>query len=325
MIQTDRTFWMYQLLIEYGRLSIPAVGTFTLEQRSSARNGSATNLKPPYTEVGYTTEVNDNYSFALLLTEYGVMGRDEAKQEEKTLSDAYLEQKSNNAPFIIRGFGEIHVGNFIPTDKELFNRYTGLHKVTLPVVTKPEVPPAEQGAGDMPSTSEVHSGSSSYWLWILAAFILAFFIMVFVQSTVMLTQNNKLEQQERKATPKRDRNNESIKKALPETPYGSGNPDQGQPEVKQSTGKPEGFSRSGKNTSSADKSSCVIVVGTYKNTRNIEDMKSRVESLGYQAYVVKTADMTRVGVSFDCVSVSPDSFLQQVRLRLQPDAWLLEQ
>jgi cell division septation protein DedD len=177
----------------------------------------------------------------------------------------------------------------------------------------------------MPSTSEVHSGSSSYWLWILAAFILAFFIMVFVQSTVMLTQNNKLVQQECKATPKRDRNNESIKKALPETPYGLGNPDQGQPEVKQSTGKPEGFSRSGKNTSSADKSSCVIVVGTYKNTRNIEDMKSRVESLGYQAYVVKTADMTRVGVSFDCVSVSPDSFLQQVRLRLQPDAWLLEQ
>lgn len=325
MIQTDRTFWMYQLLMEYGKLSIPAVGTFTLEQKSSARNGSATNLKPPYTEVGYSAEVNDDYSFALLLTEYGIMGRDEARQEEKKLSDAYLEQKSINAPFIIRGFGEIQGDSFIPSDRELFNRYTGLHKVTLPLVAKPEVPPAEQVAEVIPPASEQDSGIPSYWLWLLAALILAFFAMVFVQSTMMLTKNNKLEQQVRKATPKRDRDSDLINKALPETPAGSDYKDQGQDAVEQSTGTPEGLIKFVKSKSSAGKSSCVIVVGTYKNGKNIEEMKSRVESLGYQAYVGKTADMTRVGVSFDCASVSPDSFLQQVRLRLQPDAWLLEQ
>jgi hypothetical protein len=325
MIQTDRTFWMYQLLMEYGRLSIPAVGTFTLEQRSSARNGSATNLKPPYTEVDFSTEANDDYSFALLLTEYGVMSRDEAKLEEKKLSDAYLEQKSANAPFIIRGFGEIHGDNFIPTEKELFNRYTGLHKVTLPVVSKPEVPPTEQGAGDMPSTSEVHSGGSSYWLWILAAFILAFFAVVFVQSTVMLSRNNQWQHHERKATHKSDNRNDSIKKALPETPFGAGSPDQRQGEENPSTMKTDNLSQSDKNKRSTEKSSCIIVVGTYKNSRNIAEMKSRVEALGYQSYVGNVENMTRVGVAFDCGAVSPDSFLQQIRLRIQPDAWLLEQ
>lgn len=316
---------MYQLLMEYGRLSIPALGTFTLEQRSSARNGSATNLKPPYTEVVFSPEANDDYSFGLLLTEYGVMGREEANQEERKLSDAYLEQKSANAPFIIRGFGEIQGDNFIPADTELFNRYTGLHKVTLPLLAKPEVPPAKHAAGEMPSTSEVHSGNSSYWLWLLAALILAFFAVVFVQSTVMLSRNNQWEQHDRKATRNSDKGNESTKKTLPETPFGADNPDQMQDEVKQSTEKPEVLSQSGENKRSKDYSSCIIVVGTYKNTRNIEEMKSRVEALGYQSYVGNIENMTRVGVAFDCGAVSPDSFLQQVRLRLQPDAWLLEQ
>ena len=324
MIQTDRTFWMYQLLMEYGSLSIPSLGTFTLVQHGSARNGSATHIKPPYTEVAFQSQVDDRYSLSLLLTEYGVMNLPEARKEEMQLVDAYLEHKANGIPFKIEGFGEMNGDTFIPLNKEWFNRYTGLKNVTLPSVVKPVLASENPDIPNFEKQTQPSTLINTFWYWIFAAIILVFTVLVFIQNTRILHDHTKLEQLERQRA-LRAQERDSLKKLRMDSIRGGIRNRIGLIDAPKRVDIPQLAGQALEKQATGAITECVIIVGTFKNDRNVSEMKDRIQAMGYKAFISEIQELTRVGVAFDCGTVSPDTFLQQIRNKIQPNAWLLKQ
>lgn len=69
---------------------------------------------------------------------------------------------------------------------------------------------------------------------------------------------------------------------------------------------------------------CMIVVGSYMRRDLINNMIERLVEMDYEVYVEKFGSFYRTAIIYECASVDARSFLQEIRQRIEPKAWILE-
>ncbi len=68
---------------------------------------------------------------------------------------------------------------------------------------------------------------------------------------------------------------------------------------------------------------CIIIVGSYRNENNIQDMLYKIKSSGYKTYTEKYGPYIRVGFSFDCNGTDLKEFIVDIRQKLGKNSWYL--
>jgi cell division septation protein DedD len=71
-----------------------------------------------------------------------------------------------------------------------------------------------------------------------------------------------------------------------------------------------------------DESACYIVVGAFKDADNIAKMEERVTSMGYTVEKIAGGNLTRVAIKSSCDKAVLQQTLNDVRAKLNPEAWL---
>jgi len=66
---------------------------------------------------------------------------------------------------------------------------------------------------------------------------------------------------------------------------------------------------------------CVIVVGSFKRSKNALRMREKIIAKGYQPYDEYHNGLNRVGLIFDCLDKDLIDFLQEIRRDIEPKAW----
>lgn len=66
---------------------------------------------------------------------------------------------------------------------------------------------------------------------------------------------------------------------------------------------------------------CVIVVGSFKKSRNALRMREKIIAKGYQPYDEYHNGFNRVGLIFECLDKDLIDFIQEVRRDIEPKAW----
>jgi len=68
---------------------------------------------------------------------------------------------------------------------------------------------------------------------------------------------------------------------------------------------------------------CVIVVGSFKRTRNALKLRQQIISKGYTPYTESYNGFDRVGIVFDCLDKDLVDYLQDIRSKINQKAWFL--
>ena len=66
---------------------------------------------------------------------------------------------------------------------------------------------------------------------------------------------------------------------------------------------------------------CVIVVGSFKKSKNALRMRNRIIERGYQPFDEYHNGYNRVGIIFDCLDQDLVDFLQEIRRNIEPKSW----
>lgn len=70
-------------------------------------------------------------------------------------------------------------------------------------------------------------------------------------------------------------------------------------------------------------STCVIVVGTFRNDLNAKEMLNRLNEMGHTGIAEDYKDLIRIGISFTCEGVNLEEYLNKIRSELSQSAWYL--
>ncbi len=66
---------------------------------------------------------------------------------------------------------------------------------------------------------------------------------------------------------------------------------------------------------------CVIVVGSFKKSKNAIRMRNKIINRGFQPFDEYNNGFNRIGIIFDCLDKDLIDFLQEVRRDIEPKAW----
>ncbi len=68
---------------------------------------------------------------------------------------------------------------------------------------------------------------------------------------------------------------------------------------------------------------CIIIIGSYRNESNINEMLYKIKDKGLVSYTEKYGPYIRVGFTFDCRNVDLETYISQVREQLGDQSWYL--
>lgn len=68
---------------------------------------------------------------------------------------------------------------------------------------------------------------------------------------------------------------------------------------------------------------CVIIVGSFKKTRNALKLREQIISKGYTPYTESYNGFDRVGIIFDCLDKDLVDYIQEIRSKINQKAWFL--
>ncbi len=80
--------YVYQMLMSYGRVAIPSLGTFTLHPLTATFNNDRSKLSPPATQISFNSLVVEDVLFERQLIDAGMSAVD-AKQMQASLINDY--------------------------------------------------------------------------------------------------------------------------------------------------------------------------------------------------------------------------------------------
>lgn len=69
---------------------------------------------------------------------------------------------------------------------------------------------------------------------------------------------------------------------------------------------------------------CIIIVGSFKKSRNAVKMSSLLEQKGYEVYQSQYQDFNRVGLKYECIDEDLVEYLQDIRQNISKLAWYLD-
>lgn len=332
--------YLYRMLMEYGSVFIPGVGRFSLDFRSASFQQYMTVLNPPFTSVLFDFNSTTLPTFAERLIEAG-MDRTLASHAQSVLINDYNNAIKSNKPFVLLDFGYIENGIFTPKDEDTFNLYRGLKELSV-------TPQSTLIRHDETFISDINkkrvienpSALSKYWLPILTSLVVTGFIIFWLirpDTTVLPPKSVEVQPPQKIAhvevLPAEDTitdNDLYIDDKTPEMPMAEPvplkiNPEK--PEKKPGSEKSKTITstKSVQTIPSLKGSECVVIVGAFKNHNNAVKLKSLIHKKGYQAYEADNGGLRRVGIRFDCSKTDAALFKEEIRSKINKDAWLLDE
>jgi hypothetical protein len=77
------------------------------------------------------------------------------------------------------------------------------------------------------------------------------------------------------------------------------------------------------NTKTHTVKNCIIITGSYQQSKSSLKMIEKLQSKGYQVYTEQHNNFTRVGISFDCENIDLKEYIYEIRNTISKDAWYL--
>ncbi|MFZ1558715.1 MAG: hypothetical protein WAT37_02265 [Saprospiraceae bacterium] len=326
--------YIYQMLMEYGRVFIPSVGTFVLDYAEATLDRSLKIISPPSSSLNFTTAADENHKISDLLIETG-MSQEHATLLENLIVKDYSVSKEKQILFELHGLGTLINRVFIEKEAGIFNRYYGLKEVSaIPVPVK-----ATQVIHDKDylfnltkgyQTKENSSFNSFLWPILISAITILVIVLWFLSDRsaafthkVSGTEMNKPSDEQIIASDSFETDIDKItfqtdtalfpEKDLVE-PDGNTNPiDNKYESVNGQTNAKNGQIGP----------SCVIIVGAFRYSSNANRMLKRLSAKGYVTYSAMHNGLQRVGITYDCSTNDPIIFKAKVREQFNKQAWHL--
>ncbi|MBC7884548.1 MAG: hypothetical protein H7X99_03690 [Saprospiraceae bacterium] len=335
--------YLYQMLLEYGIVAIPGMGTFSLNSIESAFDSERSFLSPPVTTVEFSTLVNEKYLFAGQLFQAG-MSNDEALLLQSLIINDHEVAIKDNTPFEMDGLGTVKNQKFHQKKESVFNRYFGLVPINvtaIPSFLKRNHPLAESSSWS--SSNGIKSDYTPqnvfvtyFWPLLLAVLTILLIIFWFLSSSsdvphegeiVVLSEQN---QSDTPALLKPTINEDSLMSNIDSILASNTLKDDNQSDLSQnqnnsspnSAKKENGTSLEG-NERKQNQKSCIVIVGAFKRKKNADMLMKKITSKGFETYTEISNGLRRVGITYDCANKDPEEFKSSIKKQFNRDAWHL--
>lgn len=318
------------MLMEFGSVSVPSLGTFTLQYTEATFKNNKTLISPPSSKVVFTKDELSAPTLKARLSESGMSVEDASLTEQLLVSD-YLMTFKNNTPFELDGFGTVINSVFLTREIKYFNRYYGLSDIAIQSVAAPITHNEDYLYRLNLQSKNVSNAGLKNFLWpLLIGLFVSVFILAWFFSEKNTTSNidtaivaEKIEEPIAKITPIID--DTLMVEDNDEADINNDTTDQLETaKIAETTRKLE--ANPGKNeTKSVEYSgnSCVVIVGSFKDSANANKLLKSITAKGYKTYTAQYNGLKRVGVTYDCQTSDPDSFKSKVKKVFNKDAWYL--
>ena len=320
------------MLMEYGRVFIPSVGTFVLDYAEATLDRSLKIISPPSSSLNFTPAADENYKISDLLIETG-MSQEHATLLENLIVKDYSVSKEKQIPFELHGLGTLINRVFIEKEAGIFNRYYGLKEVSaIPVPVK-----ATQVIHDKDylfnltkgyQTKEKSSFNSFLWPILISAITILVIVLWFLSDRSAAFTHKVSGTEMNKASDEQIITSDSFETDIDKITFQTDTALFPEKDLVE----PDGNPKESKFESIPDKSSvksepigpsCVIIVGAFRYSSNANRMLKRLSAKGYVTYSGKHNGLQRVGITYDCSTNDPIIFKAKVREQFNKQAWHL--
>ncbi|MGB4840241.1 MAG: hypothetical protein WBP08_14670 [Saprospiraceae bacterium] len=334
--------YIYQMLMEHSHVAVPEMGTFHLQYDQAYFDNNHEILYPPKTKVYFSPAVDPDYILSNLLSVDGISERDSEFIENLVVND-FAATVKKGIPFEFDGLGTISNNIFIEKDKETFNRYTGLKDLSVKVVQKGNFKLDDNFVHylNKPKNQVVEDRFTD----LILPGLLALMVSVIIAFWVFTRENipgHETEQIQQVKPIDNVRYSDTMYNAIDSGIETRDNKDtitqnqeiegeSNKPSTKsivRKLTKPEApFINESEDTmvkSITDSDIlCVIIVGTFINISNADNMSKKITDMGYSSFQQNYHGMTRVGIRYDCGKNDPESYKMKIRKIFNQDAWHL--
>lgn len=312
--------YLYQVLMEFGKVCVPSLGTFALDYHQASFGQDKKNLLPPFTTISFSSFEDNSCFFQQQLCEIG-MDESDANLLQRLLIEDFQLSKIQNSSLHLHGLGKINGDSFLPDDATFFNKYKGLGIINA--IPLPTIPAKIQhddnyiyGLNGMASATKNKTSTTSYW-WPLAIGLLTLFVVLYwllsdkstptnssdIQPVTNITDTLLLE----------DSSTVAIDTVMVSVDTNvSSNQIINTEVIEPITAAPIQPS-----------TTCVVIVGAFKKDKNADQLLKKIASKGYKPYSAHYNGLQRIGIAYDCQSIDPDSFKTKVQKTFNMQAWHL--
>lgn len=319
--------YLYQMLMEFGKVSVPTLGTFALQYTEASFKNNKSILSAPSTKVVFTKEVTPNCYLSDLLLESG-MQEDDSKLVQNLLVQDYSQTEENLIPFELDGFGTFVNNIFLPKDGKFYDKYLGLGELSvkaLPTGFKKVIHDDEYTYRlNTPFKTEKSSFLDQYLLPILSGLLVLAFILWWLltpKTSITTPANNDhmpvvndtvaYEEIITDADISYVDSTNQITDSLVSTTESV---------IVESKEVP----KPAKKGQEVHKSKhCVVIVGAFKDSANADKLIKNITAKGYKTYSSHHQGLRRVGISYDCTKIESENFKIEIKKKFNKDAWHL--
>jgi CCDC81-like prokaryotic HU domain 1 len=321
--------YVYQMLMLYGRVAIPSLGTFTLHPVTAAFNNDRSKLSPPATQISFNNTVVEEVLFERQLIDAGMKMTDAAQMQASLVAD-YVVALSKKQDFHLGAFGIITSDGFVEKEEGIFNRYQGLESISvsaLPTYLKRnsdfvKVPDAPIILPTPPATQK----NNYFWpiVWILIIMIL-FLIWFFTKDRIADKPSIDHGKSDTEMTNTSTLNDDSLLSEIDSILENNVQAPKDTTSLKNvATETAQGTDSLDRNTATTTPSkSCIVIIGAFKKEYNAKKLIKHIQTKGYKTYSQMHNGFKRVGVSYDCIAKNPDLFKSDMQKEFNKDAWHL--
>lgn len=315
--------YLYQMLMEFGRVSIENVGTWSLSIRSSRFSPNKQTLLPPQTTVSFTSDFIEGYSFQELLIESGC-DMEMAQKLEGWLIEDCLKCQATTQVFPLYGLGQVANNVFVCDDNQIFDKFAGWGEMASPYIPQIEknITHSEDYLFRLNNPyKEEKDNSSLFYLWpiLVGLFVMGFVLFWFLnpdtkkinQKTVLVEKTDKPLSNDTSTDIDTSKFEMVDSTVIKEQIIASENDS-----VKSLNDNEE-------HSESQVSKECILIVGSFKYKSNSNRMIETLQNKGFKHYVEMHDGMKRVGIIYNCESHNPDDYKKEMRQGTYPGAWNL--
>ncbi len=323
---TDYSRLLYRLLMEYGKISINGVGTFTLVRKPAEFNETRTVILPPQTVVEFSYEEDPSCMIDDILTEDGLT-TPERESIIRAFKTDYEAAKAENKPFRLGDFGVLVNRVLVENGQGVFNKYYGLEQVSI----RPSVQKIKEAshAEDFTYGLNYQHGSAKkentmQYFWPALAALVTLFVLALRFGGNNVDNNTQMVHEVSPDTTSTVRDTlevvkqDTLLKGSPDTsailPQDSARiPDN-----------PENDKAESNISKPAASSECVLIAGAFKNAGNAKRMIRKIRKKGYTPYEQLHGGLRRVGIRIDCNDRDPDKYKAELEKKMHQKLWYLK-
>ncbi len=306
--------YIHQMLVEYGVVSIPEMGTFYLKRTSAFFGENRSKIYPPRESCEFKTHVDSESLLNVLMVESGFQENHVQTVIDNFKRDFYqsIQEKGNyHLPYL----GTFADGHFVVENEENFNKYA-----LFPVIDIAPISISDKAGYQVQHSVhhayaplKVESKVKDNYVFPIIVAILALSVLILrfipnedkkpetqLKKEIVTSDTIAPSPMSEKVEPIQDTTTHMVSEDLVQ-----------EPQADENTSEP-----------SKETDDCVVYVGTFEKPDNVSKMVNKISNNGYHPYTESYQSYTRVGIQYDCRTMDSDSFKDVIRKQIEKDAWV---